>query len=251
MAGEVALYLMTAPGSSVLGLYHLPVPLVVHATGAGLEELELLWALFGEQDFAHYDPAAELVYLPTMARYQLAPSLSAGDKRIPWVRAELARLPAGHRFVADFRERYWRAFHLEAPRKPLSPIGGAPPSPIEAPSSPIDGASTVHRQDIDKTSSLMPHRRGIGPSEGLPAVGAVAGNGGARELAPPGRPPWVVERERMVAAELARLELERPELTGDQRGAMAAELALAKLAAARGAPRPAEASSSPRAQETG
>lgn len=149
-ARVVATYLLTGSTASALGLYYLPLPLMVHETGIPFEgALKALRSLEGV-GFAFYDHDAETVWVPEMARIQVAPSLAPTDNRVKWVQGEairISRLP----FFAEFLARYGDAFHLEMPdpvpfRTPR-PQPDQPPNgrPFEAPSKPTAPATAPAR----------------------------------------------------------------------------------------------------------
>ena len=124
----VALYLQTAPGSNMLGLYYLPIPVLAHETGMTLEEASKALQCLSEVGFAEYDHDSEHVFLPRMAHYQIGSGLTIGkdgpDKRVVGIKKQLETLrknPFFNRFLELYREPY----HLqevspsEAPQKPL------------------------------------------------------------------------------------------------------------------------------------
>lgn len=107
-----ALYLLTSPGSNMLGLYYLPLCVLSHETG--LSEKGAKKALQGlvEAGFCDYDAESELVWVHEMAAYQIAPHLKAADKRAQGVLNELRRLPKTP-LKAMFYEHYKERFSLE------------------------------------------------------------------------------------------------------------------------------------------
>lgn len=124
----VALYLQTAPGSNMLGLYYLPVPVLAHETGMTLEGASKALQCLSEVGFAEYDHESEYVFLPRMAHYQIGSSLTIGkdgpDKRVVGIKKQLETLRKNP-FFNRFLELYREAYHLqdvspsEAPQKPL------------------------------------------------------------------------------------------------------------------------------------
>jgi len=123
----VAVYLMSCPTSNMIGLYHLALPTLAHETGIPFEGASKALRRLIEAQFAEYDEANEVVWVPAMAREQLGDSLKRGDKRCAGVVNALQpyrNTPLFFRFVA----RYGRAYHLpdassfEAPSKPLRSI---------------------------------------------------------------------------------------------------------------------------------
>jgi len=142
----VALYLMTAPTSNLIGLYYLPLTTICNDTG--LTEAEVRLALEQITDIAQYDFDAELVWLPEAARYQIGQTMAPRDKRRPAVEREVAMV-SDHPFATDFLRRYGTRFGLrielepeghadaaEAPSKGLPGLGKPPfldPAPAPAP----------------------------------------------------------------------------------------------------------------------
>jgi hypothetical protein len=82
----VATYLVTCPWKTMLGLYYLPLPLLVHEVGCKPEVAAAALRRLGELGFAHYDHRRELVWVVNMAREQVGPHLERGDKRVVHVR---------------------------------------------------------------------------------------------------------------------------------------------------------------------
>lgn len=142
----LALYLFSCDHANMVGLYYLPIPTACHETGLTPEQFDEAMAFLGDEETAHYDPEAELVWITQMAAHRLgADRLSPGDKRIPKVRSELERY-RDHPFAASFVEMYAEAFALggewarafaaarTAPRRPIRVVSSSPRSPFDAPS---------------------------------------------------------------------------------------------------------------------
>ena len=107
----LATYLLTGPQSNMIGIYYIPIPTMAYETGMEARGIE--GALMGlvEIGFAEYDYEREMVYVPEMAKYQVDTELKKGDKRVKGIKNQLA-LFKGHRFVAEFKDRYRKCFHL-------------------------------------------------------------------------------------------------------------------------------------------
>lgn len=114
-AQVLALYLMTCSSVSMTGIYYMPMVIMAHDTGLGAAETERCLARLAdpEVDIAHYDPEAELVWVPNLSTHQVGDSLKYGDKRRISLMNELAR-HAQHRFAAMFWDRYGDAYSLDA-----------------------------------------------------------------------------------------------------------------------------------------
>jgi hypothetical protein len=149
-AQVAALYLITAPGANMIGLYYLPLPTFCHETGLTAEGASKALRSLSEGEFAHYDPPSETVWVPEMARYQLGDDLSPKDNRH---KAVLRELEAHRkcRFYEDFRAKYKDRFNLPEP------------SPFEVPSKPL--RSKEKEKEKEKTPSAS------GPSSAEPPTG--------------------------------------------------------------------------------
>lgn len=139
-AQVLATYLISAPGSSMTGIYYLPMPIIAHETGMTMVEvIEALTFLAGI-NFAHYDGEDELVWVPAMAAWQIDEELKPGDKRVLGIRRELAAF-RGHRFVGEFFQRYGQLFNL----------GNQGPSAVqEAPSKGLRSQEQEQEQDQEQ-----------------------------------------------------------------------------------------------------
>jgi hypothetical protein len=123
----LALYLITGPSANMIGLYHLPIPLLCHHTGLSHEGALKALGRASEGGFCHYDEATEVVWVPEMACYQIGPTLAREDNRVKGIARELLQFRKS-RFFNEFMRRYGEAYHLaDRPElKPLaSPSGGA------------------------------------------------------------------------------------------------------------------------------
>ena len=126
-AQVVALYLMTCPASSMIGLYSLPLPMLAHETGIPLEGACKALLSLSEVGFAEYDEANEIVLVHAMARHQIGERVVKADKRHLGVTREAQKLtytPLFAKWHARYREPYdlpdmSHASPLEAPSKPL------------------------------------------------------------------------------------------------------------------------------------
>lgn len=133
-ARVVATYLVTCGSSNMIGLYYLPLTLLSHETGIPFEGALKALRSLSEADFAHYDEVDEVVFVPHMAKQQIAEQLSETDKQRQGVIALLKEYKKS-KFIADFVALYGVDYHLtlemfnQAPSKPLrSPFEG-PPKP--------------------------------------------------------------------------------------------------------------------------
>lgn len=122
----VALYLTSAPGSHMIGMYPLELPTLCHHTGLTPEGARKGLIRLFEVGFAEYDEPAELVWVPEMAHFQIGESLKRGDNNIKGVQRELENYRKS-RFFNAFIDRYEKCFHLtierQDPEAPLRPLG--------------------------------------------------------------------------------------------------------------------------------
>jgi hypothetical protein len=138
-ARELALYLMSAPTSNLIGLYYLPMTTIAYELGYTLEQASgvMKRVCAPDQDgdhFARYDAVTEYVWVVNMAREQVGDAPSRKDKRVTGVKNELKK-HAKSVFAGQFTSHYSDLFGLEntpntqAPSKPLaSPFQGVTPN---------------------------------------------------------------------------------------------------------------------------
>ena len=158
----IALYLVTCPTASWLGLYYLSFPALCHETGSSsegaLEGLKNLAAL----GFAHYDYDSECVWVPEMARIQIlrigTDALEASDNRVKGIKRDVES-ERNSPFFNAFLDKYAASFHLQdVPRnegasKPLERPLEAPPKPrARASSRALAGASSGARAFRSQTT---------------------------------------------------------------------------------------------------
>jgi hypothetical protein len=159
-AQVVALYLVTSPHANMLGLYYLPLPYLSYETGIPLEgALEALRSL-GQVGFAFYDEREEVVWVPEMARYQIAEALKPTDKRVQGVVNELVKYRKS-RFYEPFLKRYAVPFNLPAMRA-AARGAAAIESASEAPAKPLRSQDQEqdHDQDQDQIARSRARERG-------------------------------------------------------------------------------------------
>lgn len=112
----VALYLVSSPHSNMLGLYYQPVLYLAEETGLTIEG-----ASKGLQDciacgFCSYDEETKTVWVHEMAAWQIAESLSSGDKRCKGIQKDYDALP-DNPFLGEWFDRYGEAFKLARRRE--------------------------------------------------------------------------------------------------------------------------------------
>lgn len=147
----VALYLMSSPATSMVGIFNLSLATLCNDTGLTPKEARKGLARVSEEGLGYLDEADELAWVPALARYQLGESMSLGrngkpDHRIAGVKRALAPFK-GHRFHGMFMDRYAEAYMLgdiedEGALEGLaSPIAYARVSPAQSPA-PASGSGT-------------------------------------------------------------------------------------------------------------
>ena len=130
-AQVVALYLMTSPHSSMIGLYHCPLVYVSNDTGLPLEGASKALASLCEAGFCEVDAASDTVFVVNMAAHQVGDTLKPTDNRVESVRRHLRQIgknPLVTRFLEVYGERYGvtaESVGMEPLRRPSKP----PPKP--------------------------------------------------------------------------------------------------------------------------
>jgi len=142
----VALYLVSAPTSNMIGLYYIPIRFIAHEIGLSVRAtkgaLKALASPFegGQEPFLWYDETAETVFVRTMARRQLG--LDDGDR----IKDKDNRTPnivkmMKHCTSANLLQRFWDEYHEvmclpepwwkvpEQVTHPTTPIPRSRPSP--------------------------------------------------------------------------------------------------------------------------
>lgn len=101
----VALYLMTSPHTTMVGIFNLSLPTLCHETGLDREAALKGLARCSEERFAFWDEEEEIVFVPALAHHQLGESLKKTDHKVKGVERALAPYK-GHRFYDLFLDRY-------------------------------------------------------------------------------------------------------------------------------------------------
>jgi hypothetical protein len=135
-----ALYLMTGPSATMLGVYHMPAVLLAHAIGSSLEGASKALRSLSEGGFCVYDESSEWVWVREMAAWQIDDELDASDNRVKGIAKDWLALP-NLPFLQEFYDRYAAAFHLPKRRLPQAP-SKALQSPSQAPPKPGAGTGT-------------------------------------------------------------------------------------------------------------
>jgi hypothetical protein len=107
----VGCYFITCPSANMIGLYYLPIPVICHETGIPFEGASKALRRVSATGFAQYDDETETVWVPEMARFQIADTLKSGDLQIKGIVRELAAVRKC-KFSRDFYEKYRVPFKL-------------------------------------------------------------------------------------------------------------------------------------------
>jgi hypothetical protein len=136
----VALYLITCPSASWLGVFYLPLPTMCHETGLTQEGASKALGRLSEAGFAYYDEATEYVWIPEMARHQIGERLAPKDNKISGIVKNLEQLRKCP-FARPFYLRYRELFNL--PNMPeFAAEPEVPGSPLEDPPRPLRSTET-------------------------------------------------------------------------------------------------------------
>lgn len=109
----VALYLMSSPHANMVGIYYLPLPMLVHETGLTFEGASKGLRRLSESGFVEVDEETDYVFVPNLAKHQVGETLSPKDNRRTAV-VRLLRELGDHPFVAKFIEKYRDSYALDA-----------------------------------------------------------------------------------------------------------------------------------------
>lgn len=104
-AQTLAVYLMSAPHSSITGLYYQPISTILHETGLTLERFKDAMKRVTAAEIAWYDMEQQVVWVPEHFKYQVRKPLSKGDNRRRSIEREL-HFWRKHPYRQDFMQRY-------------------------------------------------------------------------------------------------------------------------------------------------
>lgn len=111
----MALYLMTAPMSNMLGLYYMAIPTAGHETGLGYEGASKGLQCCIQAGFCDYCEDTEMVWVFEMAKFQIGGALKASDLQVKGVQKQYDEL-SENPFLARFYERYGEDFKMASKR---------------------------------------------------------------------------------------------------------------------------------------
>lgn len=132
-AQRLAMYLLTCPSSSMIGLYYLPIPVMFHELAMKESQLRKALRRVIQVGFCDYDEASEVIFVFEMARFQCGKTLNDKDKRKPAI-LRLLKSFQKCRLFRDFVQKYSEPYGLK----------------IDLPASPSEGASDFRLQDQDQ-----------------------------------------------------------------------------------------------------
>jgi hypothetical protein len=155
-AQVLAVYLMSSPHSTMIGLYYESFVSILHETGLTEEQFRAALPKIGE--IAQYDEEAGLVYLPNGAEHQIGETLSIKDNKRKAILAQL-RTYGKHPFVTEWIRRYHEQYNLA--HDGIALPGQAPPKPLRSPSeAPPKGLSQAPDPRSDPRSDPDPRETG-------------------------------------------------------------------------------------------
>lgn len=141
----IAIYLLSCPSASMIGLYYLPLPILCHETGSSIEGASKALRSLDEIGFCQYDAETEQVWVIEMAKWQIGEQLDERDKRVKAVRRVVNTL-VNSPFINAFLDRYAEAYHLDE-MKPLR-------RGIEAPSKPLRSQKQEQEQEQNQEQEV-------------------------------------------------------------------------------------------------
>jgi hypothetical protein len=187
----LACYLTSCTAANLSGVYAITKETMASELGMKPDVVERSLEALRDKGFAHYDHAAEVVWIINLVQVESGGTLAVGDRRRQGILNALASV-GDHPFATAFKRHY--ATLLRYPIDTVSVRPGA--SPTDTPSIPhrypIDTLSIPHRYPIDTVSDLakdtlsMGHARGSGSGSG-----SGSGTKQEQDQAAPSAPPPV------------------------------------------------------------
>ena len=209
-ARMLAVYLMSSPGSNMIGLYYLSAQTVAEHMGWSEQQVLDAFDVLQRHDigFAIFDQEEELVFIPEAARWQIAETLRATDKKVKGIDRNLKKY-AHHPFHDLFVERYGGPYHLSTAslgRGFEGPSGsreatstrrqvGASGSALQGHVEPQEAPSKEHPTSQEQAKS-KPCHASDGRSGDASVVTAAPSPNKGKHLCPADFTPTEAERER-------------------------------------------------------
>lgn len=200
LAMLVALYAMTCPSSTMIGIYYLPLPTLAHEVGSDIEGARKALRRVEDVGIVQYDEETETIWVPEMARYQIGETLAPRDNRKAAVIKALTQL-GKHRFARAFYAKYKASYGLpEMPELASAETnareaGRLRKGPSEAPSEPLGS----QEQEQEQVHTHCADVRGSGPGADRGRVGK------ASRTAPLSLPSLAKASDEPVSPEARRI----------------------------------------------
>lgn len=137
----LALYLMTCPHATMIGVFHCPVVYMAHEIGLPFEGASKALRSLIEAGFCQFDEETDEVFVVRMAAFQIGERLDAKDNRCKSTAREYEKIQSSS-MRAAFHATYSVAFHLPRLEKTQSPF--------EAPSKTLRSQEQEQEQEQDK-----------------------------------------------------------------------------------------------------
>jgi hypothetical protein len=152
----VGAYLRTNSHTNMIGAYYLPLVLAAHELKLDLETLMSAMAKLQEAGIAYYDETTEQVFVTSMAKENIGPTLSRGDGRRKPVQQHYANLRPSY-ICTKFFETYGGPFNLaHLPEKePLQSTQPRPAASEQAPSPPPPPAPQPGKTTAEEIEQLL------------------------------------------------------------------------------------------------
>jgi hypothetical protein len=108
----VALYLLSSPHVSFIGMYHLPMVYIAADTGLSIDAVRAALTAIERTGFARYDEDSECLWVIESAKWQVGERMDVKDAKTKYVQKEFDALPSDCPFKAEFMAKYGRAYHM-------------------------------------------------------------------------------------------------------------------------------------------
>jgi len=141
----VAAYLLTAPQSSMIGVYYCPIATISNDIGIPFEGASKGLRRGVDEGFCTFDDETDWVWVHEMARFQIADRLKPTDNMVKSIARDFEKLPETF-LKQGFYNRYREPFHLPE----WHPIRPNSPSPSEGPSKPLRSQEQEQEQEQEK-----------------------------------------------------------------------------------------------------
>ncbi|MCT8857564.1 hypothetical protein K5M76_09465 [Shewanella xiamenensis] len=141
----LAMYLMTSPHSTMIGVFHCPIMYMAYETGLSIEGASKGLASLLEGGFCTFDAATDTVFVKNMLKFQVGENLSPKDNRVKAIKRAFGELPES-KAKQEFAEFYWEVLGLEKPAQKETPL--------EAPCKPLRSQDQDQDQDQEQAAQI-------------------------------------------------------------------------------------------------